>query len=247
MKPSPSEPIRGILFDLDGTLLDIEMEPYINGYVDGLARCFEDLTDRMVFAEVLLSSAYALLANRDGEQTNEQFFLSMVARQLGIGKPQLHKRLQHFYKEGLSALAHLVKPFPQSRAILHSCFDRNLKVALATNPVFPRPAIDARLRSAGLEDFPYHLISSYENSHHCKPNRQFFLDILTKLDLKPEQVVMVGNDTRYDLPARHAGIATYLVDTCLIDHDQLARHASYRGNHADLLQFIRRLPQCRND
>jgi FMN phosphatase YigB (HAD superfamily) len=247
MQPAPFEPIRGILFDLDGTLLEIEMERYINGYVDGLARCFEDLTDRVVFAEVLISSAYALLANRDGEQTNEQVFLSMIARQLGIGKPQLHQRLQHFLQDGLAALTHLVKPFPQSRSILQSCFDRNLKVALATNPVFPRPAIDARLHSAGLADFPYHLISSYENSHHCKPNREFFLDILTRLGLGPEQVIMVGNDTRYDLPARHAGIATYLVDTCLIDHDQLAGHATYRGNHDDLLQFIRHLPRCRND
>ncbi len=247
MEPAASGHIRGILFDLDGTLLDIEMEPYINGYVDGLARCFEDLTDRMVFAEVLISSAYALFSNRDGEQTNEQFFLSMVARQLGIGKHQLHQRLQHFYKEGLAALAHLVKPFPQSRAILQTCFDKNLKVALATNPVFPRPAIDARLRSAGLVDFPYHHISSYENSHYCKPNRLFFLDILDRLDLKPEQVVMVGNDTQYDLPARHAGIATYLVDTRLIDHDQLADQATYRGNHDNLLQFIRQLSGCRND
>ena len=247
MNPTDSGHIRGILFDLDGTLLDIEMEPYIKGYVDGLARCFEDLTDRMVFAEVLISSAYALLSSRDGEQTNEQFFLSMVARQLGIGQHQLHQRLQHFYKEGLDALAHLVKPFPQSLAILQTCFDKNLKVALATNPVFPRPAIDARLRSAGLADFPYHHISSYENSHYCKPNRQFFLDILDRLELGPDQVIMVGNDTQYDLPARHAGIATYLVDTRLIDHDRLANQATYRGNHDNLLQFIRHLSGCRND
>ncbi|MDK2848287.1 MAG: hypothetical protein PWP34_1640 [Desulfuromonadales bacterium] len=241
------ENIRGILFDLDGTLLDIEMEDYINGYVEGLAGCFEDLIDRMVFAEVVISSAYALLSSRDGEQTNEQYFLSMVASQLGIGKHQLRQRLQRFYKNGLSALSHLVKPFPQSRAILRSCFAKHLKVALATNPVFPRPVIEARLRSAGLDDFPYHLISSYENSRHCKPNPQFFHDILARLNLEPQQVLMVGNDTRYDLPARHAGIATFLVDTCLIDHDKIIRKATYRGNHDDLLKFVRRLPEGRKD
>jgi FMN phosphatase YigB (HAD superfamily) len=247
MKHIPPENLRGILFDLDGTLLDIEMDAYINGYVDGLARCFEDLADRMVFAEVLVSSAYALLSARDGEQTNEQFFLSMVARQLGIGTNQLRKRLQHFYRDGLTVLSHLVKPFPRSRAILQSCFDHGLKVALATNPVFPRPAIEARLRNAGLDDFPYHHISSYENSHYCKPNPQFFLDILSRLDLSPARVVMVGNDTTYDLPALHAGIPTFLVDTCLIDHDRIAGRATWRGNHDDLLQFIGNLQKRRND
>jgi len=118
MTPVPAENIRAILFDLDGTLLDIEMESYIDGYVEGLAQCFKDVTDRTVFAEVLISSAYALLSSRSGEQTNEQYFLSMVASQLGIEKRQLRQRLQHFYKNGLSSLSHLVKPFPQSRAIL---------------------------------------------------------------------------------------------------------------------------------
>lgn len=244
---TPSRQIQGILFDLDGTLLNIRMDAYIRAYIDGLARCFEDLADRMVFAEVLISSAYALLASRSGEQTNEQFFLSLVASQLGIGKEQMLKRLQHFYQEGLASLSEMVRPFPQSRAIVQSCFDKNLKVALATNPVFPRPVVDARLRSAGLNDFPYHLISSYENSHYCKPNPEFFLNIVSRLELDPSQVVMVGNDTQYDLPAPRTGIATFLVDTCLIDHGKLAGNATWRGDHNDLLHFLRQLPECRND
>ncbi|ABA90182.1 HAD superfamily hydrolase [Syntrophotalea carbinolica DSM 2380] len=247
MQFSLSENIHGILFDLDGTLLDIQMEDYINGYVENLARCFEDIADRTVFAEVLISSAYALFSDRDGEQTNELFFLSMIARQLGIGKKQLRLRLQKFYENGLAQLSHLVKPFPQSHAILQSCFERNLKVALATNPVFPRAAINARLRGAGLDGFPYDLISSYENSHYCKPHPQFFLDILSRLSLNPENVVMIGNDTQYDLPARRAHIATFLVDTCLIDHDRRVGQATWVGNHDDLLQFIRQLPARRND
>lgn len=243
----PPKDIKGILFDLDGTLLNIRMEAYIDAYIDGLARCFEDLADRMVFAEVLISSAYALLSNRDGEQTNEQFFLSLVASQLGIGREQMLERLQRFYRDGLTSLAELIRPFPQSRAIMQSCFDKNLKVALATNPVFPGPVVEARLRSAGLDDFPYHHISSYENSHYCKPNPRFFLDILAKLELDPSQAVMVGNDTHYDLPSPRTGIASFLVDTCLIDHGGLDRNATWRGDHNDLLQFVRRLPERRND
>lgn len=243
----PPENIRGILFDLDGTLLDIEMKAYIDGYIEGLARCFEDLADPMVFAEVLISSAYALLNARSDQMTNEQLFLSMIARQLGIGIPQLRKRLQRFYREGLAALSHLVKPFPESRAIVQSCFDRGLKVALATNPVFPRPAIKARLRAAGLDDFAYHHISSYENSHCCKPHPEFFRDVLHRLSLPAAQVLMVGNDTAYDLPASRAGIPTFLVDTCLIDHDQRAAQATWRGGHDVLLQFIKSLQKRRND
>jgi FMN phosphatase YigB (HAD superfamily) len=239
--------VKSILFDLDGTLLSIEMEAYIDGYIDGLARCFEDMVDRLVFTEVLLDSAIALLNADDGGQTNEEHFLALVTRQLGISRTQLHQRLELFYRTRLDALAPLVKPFPLSRRILRRCFERGFQVALATNPVFPRPVIDARLRWAGLDDFPYHLISSYENSHFCKPHPRFFRNILTILNISAHEAIMVGNDTRYDLAAQQAGIATFLVDTCLIDRDGLSHTAAFRGNHANLLDFIEHLDKGRSD
>jgi hypothetical protein len=58
---------------------------------------------------------------------------------------------------------------------------------------------------------------------------------------------MVGNDTRYDLAAQQAGIATFLVDTCLIDREGLSHKAAFLGNHANLLDFIEHLDTGRSD
>jgi len=233
--------LDGILFDLDGTLLNIQMQPYIDGYIDGLSRCFEDLVDRMVFAEVLVSSAYAMLSVEDEHQTNEQFFLELVARQLGIATPELRRRLEHFCRNGLHVLEPLIEPFPEANEILQHCFQQGMKVALATNPVFPLQVIEARLRWAGIDRFPFHLVASYESCRFCKPHPRFFADILEDLGLTPEKTLMVGNDTHYDLAAGQLGILTYLVDTCLIDQEQRAKEADFRGGHRDLLHFIRQL------
>jgi phosphoglycolate phosphatase-like HAD superfamily hydrolase len=37
--------VRGVLFDLDGTLLQVEMREFIPAYIEGLAKHFPDAPD----------------------------------------------------------------------------------------------------------------------------------------------------------------------------------------------------------
>ena len=113
---------------------------------------------------------------------------------------------------------------------------------IATNPVFPRSVVEARLAWGGLDDFPFHLVTSYENSRFCKPSPAYFEDVLAQTGLAPDECLMVGNDTEHDLAARHAGIPTYLVDTWLIDRLEGEFHADFRGCHKDLLSFLQKIP-----
>jgi FMN phosphatase YigB (HAD superfamily) len=112
---------------------------------------------------------------------------------------------------------------------------------IATNPVFPRKLVEARLQWGEIADFPYDLVTSFENSRFCKPHPGYFLQVLEHLALAPEEVVMIGNDTEHDLGARAAGIASFLVDTWLVDRLAGAFQADFRGNHLDLFRFIGRL------
>ena len=43
------------------------------------------------------------------------------------------------------------------------------------------------------DDFDY--VTTYENSHNCKPNPQYFIDLLNKFNLKPSEVILFGNNT----------------------------------------------------
>ncbi|MEZ4484441.1 MAG: HAD family hydrolase [Syntrophotaleaceae bacterium] len=239
MNCPPLPPIQAILFDLDGTLLNIEMDAYVSGYVRELARHFSDLASHCRFADTVVAAAFDLLKAEDGGQTMEDLFLSLLEERLGIDARLFRQRLQEFCADGLARLAPLVRPFPMARRILQHCFDNGLQVIIATNPVFPRPVVEARLKWGQLDDFPFDLITSYENCRFCKPHRQYFFDILDSLDLQPRQTIMVGNDTEYDLPAQQAGLKTFLLDTCLLDRHNRSDHADFRGSHRDLLELVR--------
>jgi FMN phosphatase YigB (HAD superfamily) len=241
MKMAALSEIRGVLFDLDGTLLQVEMKDFIPAYVSSLAECFNDLVDRALFADALLSATFALLHARKGGPTNEELFLAALDRRLGIAPAQFAERFEDFCASGLTTLAEHVRPLPLARKILELCFDRGLKVAIATNPVFPRPVVEARLRWGNLHDFDFAHVSTFENSRFCKPDPKYFHDLLETLEMTPQECLMVGNDTEHDLAAREVGIRTYLVDTWLIDRLNGAYEYDFRGGHPELFSFMEQL------
>ncbi len=241
MEENPLTQVRAIFFDLDGTLLEVEMKKFIPAYLSTLSGYFEDKVDRRTFAQVLTATTFALLRSDDGSRTNEEMLIEAVGVYLGINRTQFEQRLAAFFQEGMAQLAELVTALPMAREILACCFARDLKVVVATNPVFPRPLVDARLHWGNLHDFPFDLVTSYENSRYCKPNVRYFQDLLEQFGLQPHQCVMVGNDTEHDLAARQAGIPTFLADTWLIDRQQGDFTTDFRGGHEELLQFVGRL------
>ena len=60
------------------------------------------------------------------------------------------------------------------------------------------------------EDFDY--LTYYENSTYSKPNPKYFKSLLEKFNLKPEEVVLFGNNTLEDGDCSAAcGIRCFLV------------------------------------
>jgi len=89
--------------------------------------------------------------------------------------------------------------------------DAGLRVALATNPIFPLAAIRERMRWAGLDETWFEVVTSYENMRACKPDRRYFEDVAGILGVSAEECLMVGDDADLDLPAARAGMATFYV------------------------------------
>lgn len=230
--------VRGIFFDLDGTLLDVEMSAFIPAYLKGLAASFADVATPEKLVDVLLGTTWSLLGGNDGSRTNEEAYLFAVQEKLGISPDLYRHRLAGYFQEGLGHLEEHVRPLPVARDILQVCFNKGLTVVVATNPVFPRPVVDARLAWGGLLGFPFQQVTSYENSRYCKPNPRYFTSLLEELGLQPWETIMVGNDTEHDLAARQAGIRTFLVDTWLEDRTQNGFVTDFRGSHEDLLDFV---------
>ena len=96
-------------------------------------------------------------------------------------------------------------------------------------------ALEQRLAWAGLGDFDFELITSYEIMHFCKPHPEYYQEILSLIGLSAEECLMVGNDIGEDLPAGTIGMKTFLVENMLIDNG-----ASYKPDwRGDLNDFYR--------
>ncbi|MBQ7839810.1 MAG: HAD family hydrolase, partial [Lachnospiraceae bacterium] len=113
--------------------------------------------------------------------------------------------------------------------------------ALATNPLFPAIATQSRAKWAGLDPEDFALITTYENSYHCKPNPDYYQEIMDKLKVKPEECMMVGNDVSEDMIARELGMKVFLLTDCLINKDGADISQYPNGSFPELLDYIRSL------
>jgi FMN phosphatase YigB (HAD superfamily) len=229
--------IKAVFFDLDGTLVDVKMNDFISSYIEGLACHFTDIARRYTVSSALREAMLVLLSGADGFDSNEKLFFAVLRQRLEIEPDLFFRRLESYCADGLAALRPLIRPLPLARQILDVCRARGLRMVVATNPIFPRPIIDARLAWGGFADFPFDLVTSIENTRYCKPDPRFFSDLLDSFGLAPEEAIMIGNDTEHDLAAHGVGIPTFLVDTWLVDRG--ARFTpDFRGGHRDLLLFL---------
>ena len=91
----------------------------------------------------------------------------------------------------------------------------------------------------GLEESDFDYYSYYENSKYTKPNPMYFKDILDKFNLKPEEVILFGNNTYEDGEcALKLGIKTYLVKGYII-YNPKATHTFKEIEMKDVIPTIK--------
>jgi FMN phosphatase YigB (HAD superfamily) len=228
-----------VLFDLDGTLLQVEMRHFIPRYVAGFHNCCSDLVDFERLMRVMRSGIRLLLETVDGSRSNEDRLFAFAASSLELDELLLRERFARFLATGLDELADAVLPIPEAPSLLEHCRRAGVPLVLATNPVFPRTLIEARCRWAGIDLGHFEFLTCFENSYHCKPQPGYFLDIAAKLQVDPKSCLMIGNDTSHDLAATEAGMTTWLVDSFLLERNGPSWEPDYRGDHRQLLSYLR--------
>ena len=70
---------------------------------------------------------------------------------------------------------------PLPDATVEACKAAGHRVALATNPIFPAVATESRIRWAGLAPETFAWYTTYENIGYCKPNPDYYREILRYL------------------------------------------------------------------
>jgi FMN phosphatase YigB (HAD superfamily) len=206
--------VQGILFDLDGTLLDIDLASFLDRYFSALARAMAPLTDGQETLQAAMKAlnvaTYAMMLPHPG-RTNQDVFTEEFRALTGIDIEVNASVFARFYAEEFPLLGDGYGPAPGARDAVEAALSLGLRVAVATNPIFPLAAVEHRIAWAGLSDLPVHAVTTYETMHACKPLPSYFTETAERIGAAPERCLMVGDDHELDLPAAATGMKTYYV------------------------------------
>lgn len=231
--------IKTILFDLDGTLLPMDQDEFVGTYFKLMAiKLAGHGYDGKKLVGSIMEGLNAMVAN-DGSCSNEQAFWNCFTKIYGEKSRQDEPVFREYYQNEFQKAKSACGFNPKADETVKALKAMGYRLVLATNPVFPSVATESRIRWAGLDAADFQLYTTYENSRYCKPNPDYYRDIMEKLSLKAEDCLMVGNDVGEDMVAQSVGMQVFLLTDCLINKDavDISRYPS--GSFDELLAFVR--------
>ncbi len=231
--------LKYVLFDLDGTLLPMEQETFLNAYLKGLAT---KMAERGYSPDELIKTVWAgtlAMLKNDGSKLNEEVFWLTARKIYGDKIINDIPYFEEFYKNEFQNVQKVCGFNPKSKKLIELVKSKGLIPVLATTPVFPSVATFSRIKWAGLEKTDFKLITTYENSSFCKPNENYYLQILQKIGAKIEECLMVGNDVGEDMIATEKlGMQVFLLTDDLINKTDRKVSDFPNGNFDDLIKFL---------
>lgn len=232
--------IKTVLFDLDGTLLPMDQDDFINAYFKYLA---EKLLPYGYEPQKLMGCIWKgteAMVRNDGSCTNEEAFWSTFARIYGEGAREDEPVFDAFYRNEFNKVAEVCGYQPMASQIIGELKAGGYRVALATNPIFPQVATFSRIRWAGLKPEDFEWITTYENSCYCKPEPRYYIEVTEKLGCKPDECLMIGNDVTEDMVAETVGMRVFLLTDCLINKEEKELSLYPHGGFGVLEDYLSR-------
>jgi HAD superfamily hydrolase (TIGR01549 family) len=229
-----------VLFDLDGTLLAMDQERFAAIYFSEMSKHFSAVIDPKRLVDLIWAATGRMVANLEHRTNQEVFWEAFV--ELSGGSPGLEEwRFREFYADGYKKSREATASREAMRGAVGVLKEKGYRLVLATNPLFPREAIQDRIEWAGLDRDDFVHVSSFEDDHYCKPQPAYFREILDRLALDPAECLMVGNDAREDLVAGTLGVKTWLVTDDLVGEVRDGLQPDRRGTAAEFLAFAESL------
>lgn len=221
--------IKGILFDLDNTLID---------FMKMKDQCTRASIDAMLKAGLNMSYKEAY----DG--------LFKVYEEHGIENP---KFFQEFLKKATNKIDYKILsagiiayrkiktgqliPYPNVEETLKKLKKNNIKLGIVSDA--PKLKAWLRLTAMNLVDY-FDIILGYEDTGKLKPSAEPFKKALKKLELEPEEVLFVGDNPQRDiLGAKKVGMKTVLAEYGQIFE---GKNADYKiKNIKELLKITKKI------
>ncbi|HLC96455.1 MAG TPA: TIGR02253 family HAD-type hydrolase [Candidatus Nanoarchaeia archaeon] len=204
--------IKAILFDLDNTLIDfmkmkkLSCEAAIDSMIDAGLHVKKDAALKILFE---LYDEHGM----EDPKIFQKFLIKVIGkvdyRILAYGVVAYRKMRTGF-----------LEPYPHTQYTLLQLKGKGLKLGIVTDA--PRLKAWLRLASMKIADF-FDVVVTYEDTGRLKPHRLPFMAALKKLNVQPEECLMVG-----DMPQRDIKGAQELgIKTCF------ARYGNTRGQETE--------------
>ena len=234
--------IKMILFDLDGTLLPMDLDIYLKAYFGGIAKKAapnDTILQKKVIDGIMVGTGFMMKNN--GETTNEEAFWTgfhKATENIFAGRESI---FDDFYKNEFLTIRDGCGYNPRMSELIALVKQLGFRTALATNPVFPLVATQNRISWAGLKEGDFELVTSFETSHYCKPNPNYYVEVAEWLSVSPEECLMVGNDTTDDRAAEDIGMQVFLLTDCLINKKGIDVSKYPSGNLDKFIDYIKEI------
>ena len=213
-----SRTYRLVCFDLDGTLLPMDIDEFMQGYFFTIVRfAAQRGFDADAFMRALKAGIKAM-ATHEGAATNEEAFWAAFGEVYGEGAEEVRAVIGDYYNGDFAKIGEGSEPnAPAVRAI------ETLK--RKDHVVFER-------------------ITSYENSKSVKPRQTYYAENLAAAHVAGSDVLMVGNNTMEDLAFLDLGADAFLVTDCLLNPIDMDLDEVRHGTMEDFARWVEALPDC---
>ncbi|MGK0367052.1 MAG: FMN phosphatase YigB (HAD superfamily) [Thermoproteota archaeon] len=247
MEPSLSsiEGVDILLFDLDGTLVDMDKKFEFPLMLRAIKRFFKFIRPHKFPGAFW--SAIKEIQRGTSEKTNHELLRQELMKK-GFGTREeleeiLDKVLNTDFPKAAKHFSPVAGALETMKLVNQLRKEKKIRCILATNPMFPLSAVELRLTAGGFDPADFEFITHSQNSYSCKPHVQYYQNLVDKLDLDPSKCLMIGNDPAKDLPASALGIRTFLLD-CKKYHTNIKKYHKYPyilGDHQLLQKLLREL------
>jgi len=228
-----------VLFDLDGTLLPMDLDRFQELYFKGLSSEFSDIMDPRKLGGLVWECTLEMVGDRSA-RTNRDVFMDAMGKRVGHDNvPEYERRFMEYYGNSFDKVKDSTSASEEMKEAVAILKENGYTLVIATNPVFPEAAVLKRIEWAGLSRDDFDLVTNFDNSHYCKPNLEYYEEILKVLGKSPEECMMVGNDELEDMVPKRLGMRTYLVTDNMIPGDIKGPEPDFKGTSADFLGFIK--------
>lgn len=254
--PVPAQGYRAVCFDLDGTLLPMDLDAFLGAYFEKLARFMVARgVNGEVFKKALNDGVKAMIKNK-GPHTNAEVFWELFFRELaelmeGVGEENLDNDkwlalFNEFYEGPFATIGEGVEKDEHMVHAVHALQEKEYPILLTTMPLFPIQALAHRCDWSGLNVDDFCRLTTFENSTAAKPSLHYYAENLAAMGVSGKDVLMVGNNTVEDYAFTQLGADIYLVTDHLLDPVDFDMSTVRNGTTAEFAAWVDALPSCEN-